>query len=266
MNLSEKIDKMNNLVDLHIHLDGALSLDNCKSIAKLQNISLPSDEEILNMISLSENCRNLEEFLTKFDFPLSLLQTSIGIKNAIKNLLNELEKQGLIYVEIRFAPQLHTKKGLTQEEVVLSAISAIKSEKIKCNLILCCMRNNNNYEENIQTVSLAKKYLDKGVCAIDLAGAEKLYKTKNFKYVFDYAKELGIPFTIHAGEADGSESVYTAIEYGAKRIGHGVRSIEDSNLVKEIASKNITLEVCPSSNICTSVYKKISDIVKFYIE
>lgn len=265
--LNDKIDKMNNLVELHLHLDGALSINNCKKIARIQNIDIPDDNEVSKMMIVSDGCNDLNEFLSKFVFPLSLLQTYEGIKNAVKNLEEELVLQGIIYAEIRFAPQLHTSKCLTQDEVVRAAIEGLNSSKLRSNLILCCMRGNNNHDENMETVRIAKKYLDKGVCAIDLAGAEGLYPTADFEDVFMYAKELGVPYTIHAGEADGPNSIYDAIYFGAKRIGHGIRAIEDSNLVKKIADEGITLEVCPTSNICTSVYNKIDDIpIKQFID
>ena len=250
---------MNNLVELHLHLDGALSIDNCKKIAKIQNIDILSDSEISD-IMIAKNCHNLNEFLTKFKFPLSLLQTTEGIKNAVKNLGDELLAQGLIYAEIRFAPQLHLDKGLTQEDVVKAAIEGLNSTKLRSNLILCCMRGNNNHDLNMETVNIAKEYLGKGVCGIDLAGAEGLYPTKDYENIFKYANELGVPFTIHAGEASGADSVYDAIRFGAKRIGHGVRSVEDTNVIRLIKENNITLEICPTSNICTGVYDKISDI------
>lgn len=265
--MNEKIDSMNNLVELHIHLDGALSVGNCKKLASIQGVSIPSDEEVLNLLTVSPDCRDLNEFLTKFEFPLSLLQSSDGIRCALKNLQDELIEQGLIYAEIRFAPQLHTRNGLNQEDVVLSAIEGLNESNLKCNLILCCMRGNDNHNGNMETVRLAKKYLGKGVCAIDLAGAEGLYPTRDFEDIFVYANELGVPFTIHAGEADGPSSVYDAIRFGAKRIGHGVRSFEDLELVKKISSLGITLEVCPTSNICTCIYNKISDMpIKDFID
>lgn len=267
MNISEKIDNMNNLVELHLHLDGALSVANCKKLASIQGISIPDDDEVFNLLTVSPDCHDLNEFLTKFKFPLSLLQTADGIRCALKNLQDELIEQGLVYAEIRFAPQLHTNKGLTQENVVVSAIEGLSESSLKCNLILCCMRGNNNRDENFETVRLAKKYLGNGVCAIDLAGAEGLYPTRNFEDAFAYARELGVPFTIHAGEADGPSSVYDAIRFGSKRIGHGVRSYEDMNLVKKIVSLGITLEVCPTSNICTSIYDKISEMpIKYFID
>ena len=253
------------LVELHIHLDGSLSIENIKKIAILQNIDIPGDAEIVNKM-MAKDCHDLNEFLTKFDFPLSLLQTKEGITNAVKNLEEELIQQGIIYAEIRFAPQLHVRKGLTVEEVVNAAIEGLKLSSLKSNLILCCMRGN-NHEENIETVKLAKKYLGKGVCAIDLAGAEGLYPTSDYEDIFELANELCIPFTIHAGEADGPSSVYEAVRFGAKRIGHGVRSIEDSNLVQLIKDKGITLEICPTSNIYTGIYDKISDIpIKEFID
>ena len=257
--LNNKIDKMN-LIELHIHLDGALSVDNCRKIAKIQNIDIPKDDnEILNKMVAPTDCHDLNEFLTCFKFANSLLQTPIGIKNAIKNLQEELIAQGIIYAEIRFAPQLHTEV-VSQEEIVKSAIEGLSLSKLKCNLILCCIRNDKNQEMNLEIVRIAKKYLGKGVCAIDLAGAEGIFKTKDFKYIFDYAKQLNVPYTIHAGEADGPISVFDAISFGAKRIGHGVRSFEDKELVNLIIEKGITLEICPTSNICTAIYKKISDM------
>ena len=266
--MNNKIDEMNNLVELHLHLDGALSIDSCRKLAAMQNIDIPEDDkELKELLMVSPGCRDLNEFLTKFEFPLSLLQTTEGIKNSVINLQDELIEQGLVYAEIKFAPQLHLNKGLSQDEVVAAAIEGLNSSKLRSNLILCCMRGNDNHEENMETVRVAKKYLGKGVCAIDLAGAEALFPTADFEDIFVYAKELGVPYTIHAGEADGPKSVSDAIRFGTKRIGHGVRSYEDLNVVKQIADQGITLEVCPTSNICTCIYEKVSDMpIKYFMD
>lgn len=258
--ICEKIENMDCLVELHVHLDGALSIDNCKKIAKMQNIDIPDDDVIHKMMAVEPDCHDLNEFLTKFEFPVSLLQTDVGIKNAVKNLGDELRNQGIIYAEIRFAPQLSTRNGLTQEQVVKSAIEGIEATNLCCNLICCCMRGNDNHDKNIETIKVASKYIGKGVVGVDLAGAEGLYPTYEFEDIFKYAKELNIPFTIHAGEADGPNSVKTAISFGAQRIGHGVRSSEDAQLVEAIAKQKITLEICPTSNICTSIYEKVEDM------
>ncbi len=244
------------LVDLHLHLDGSLSLDSVKKLAALQNIEIPdNDKELLEKLQVSDGCRDLNEYLEKFDFPCSLMQTPIGITTAVKNLEAELAAQGLIYAEIRFAPQLHTLQGMTQSEVVAAAVKGMGQSALKSTLILCCMRGKGNQEANLETVHVAKEFLGKGVGAIDLAGAEALFPTADFEDLFVLAKELEVPYTIHAGEADGPESVYKALEFGAKRIGHGVRSIEDEALVQRLAAEGITLEMCPTSNLNTSIFE-----------
>lgn len=243
------------LIDLHLHLDGSLSLDSVKELAALQNIEISeNDEELLKRLQVSDGCRNLNEYLEKFDFPCSLMQTSVGITTAVKNLEKELAAQGLIYAEVRFAPQLHTLQGMTQAEVVAAAVEGMGQSALKSTLILCCMRGKDNREANLETVRVAQAFLGKGVGAVDLAGAEALFPTEDFEDLFVLARELGVPYTIHAGEADGPESVCKALEFGAKRIGHGVRSMEDMALVQRLAAEGITLEMCPTSNLNTSIF------------
>ncbi len=247
------------LIDLHLHLDGSLSLQNIKELAALQGTKLNlTDAELLQKLRAGKDCRNLNDFLEKFDFPLTFLQTKETISHAVYRLQEELITQGIIYAEIRFAPQLHTRQSLTQKQVVEAAIEGLNRSALKCNLILCCMRGDNNKAENIETVNTAAEYLGKGVCAIDLAGAEALYPTKDFEYIFTLANEKGVPFTIHAGEADGAESVKTALNFGAKRIGHGIRAVEDEEILKRLADGKIPLELCPTSNIVTCIYPDIN--------
>ena len=248
--MDEKLlNKIKNMpkVELHLHLDGSL---NTKDI---QNKYGLSDEQIKDKMIADEKCKDLNDYLKKFDYPIAIMQTKESIQNIVISLLTYLKSQNVIYVEIRFAPQFHTKRGLTQDEVVNFVINAAKKVDIKCNFILCLMRGDGNNNENYETVRVAKKYLGRGVCAVDLAGAEAIFKTKDYKEVFEYVKEEELPFTIHAGEADGPESVKSAISFGAKRIGHGVRVIEDESLLEKIIKKGITLEVCPTSNIQTCI-------------
>ena len=247
-----KIKKMPK-IELHLHLDGSL---NIKSIQKKYKMS---KKEVKNKMIADEKCENLNDYLDKFNFPISIMQTKEELEEAVINLLNDLKQQNVIYVEIRFAPQFHTKKGLTQEEVVEIVLNSSEKVDIKCNFILCIMRGENNMELNYETLEIAKKYLGKGICALDLAGAEAIYKTENYEEIFKKANEYNIPFTIHAGEADGPESIKKAIEFGAKRIGHGVRCIEDENLVEYIIKNNIVLEVCPTSNIQTGIFKNYKE-------
>ena len=168
----------------------------------------------------------------------------------------------MLYAEIRFAPQLHTKKGLTQERVVQAALlgmqEALAGSFFRCKLILCCMRGADNREENLLTVQTAAAFLGRGVAALDLAGAEALYPTEEFAEIFSLARELGVPFTIHAGEADGPESIEAALSFGASRIGHGVRAAEDPELLARLKEQQIPLEMCPSSNVQTKAVPSLS--------
>ena len=242
------------LIDLHLHLDGSLSMDSVKRLAALKGVQLPDDATLLQQLQVQPDCRSLNEYLEKFAFPCSLLQSEEAISLAVQTLCEELQAQGLIYAEIRFAPQLHLLEGLTQDKVVAAACEGLHRTDFPAGLILCCMRGNDNREENLVTVRMTEKYLGRGVCACDLAGAEALFPTNDFKELFDLAKELGVPYTIHAGEADGPESVRCALSYGTKRLGHGVRSIEDPALVEELAQKGIALECCPTSNLQTCMF------------
>ncbi len=250
------IDKF---IELHAHLDGCIDLKLAKELAKISRISLPSnDDKILSdILTVSKNCRDLNDFLKCFELPLSLLQTKDAISHAVYSISESMRNKNVVYSELRFAPQLHTKKGLSQEETVRAALEGVKKCNIPVNLILCLMRSDNNEKENYETLNTTKKYITScgGVVALDLAGAEALYPTANFKELFLTAKKDNIPFTIHAGEAAGDESVKAAIEFGAKRIGHGVRiSRETAELIK---NKDIALEMCPTSNVLTKAVPKI---------
>lgn len=245
MNTLKEIPK----VELHVHLDGSVRYETLK---EFKNIT---KEDVM-----CNNCKNLEEYLTKFNLPIEIMQTKEVLTRVAKELVEDLKKDNVIYAEVRFAPILHTKY-LSLEEVVEAVLLGLKDKDLKVNLILCMMRNS-NFIENKKIIDLTYKYLNKGVVGIDLAGDEKNYKTHNFKDLFKIINDLKIPFTIHAGEADGIDSILSAINFNAKRIGHGVRCIEDEKVINLIKEKNITLEVCPTSNVDTNICEYIDHPIK----
>ncbi|MCR5477890.1 MAG: adenosine deaminase [Lachnospiraceae bacterium] len=249
-------------IDLHLHLDGAITTDIAKQLAQIQGIELPAkdDAELTRLLTVPEDCESLNDFLECFALPLSLMQTPEGLSEAVRLVADNILSQSVIYAEIRFAPQLHTDQGMTQEDAIKAALEGLGKTKLKANLILCCMRGEGNEALNEETLRLAKEYLveDGGVTAIDIAGAEAIFPTADYRELFAKAKELGIPFTIHAGEADGPESVRLAMEYGAMRIGHGVRIGEDPEVLKLAKEKGVTLEMCPTSNRQTHAIEDMS--------
>ena len=246
-------------VELHLHLDGSIRPS---TISEILNINL---EEAKKLSTIETKCASLKEYLTKFDIPLKIMQTKENLERVAFELAQDLQKDDVIYAEIRFAPNKHLKSGLTLDEVVTAILKGLSQVPIKTNLILCMMRGD-SYEQNLKVIKLAKNYLNHGVVAIDLAGSEASYPVNLYQELFEIAQKENIPFTIHAGEADGPLSVINAINLGAKRIGHGVRAIESEKALKLIKEKNITLEVCPKSNLDTNMYEKLSNhpIKKLY--
>lgn len=259
---------MKKLIDLHLHLDGSVPYQTVRKLLAKGGKSLP-EADLRKRLSVSPDCRNLDEYLDKFDFPLSLMQTADNLRLIVRELLEELRGQGLVYVEIRFAPQRHTET-LTQTEAVQAVLDGRDDfyawqkgqagNDLHVNFLLCLMRPVGQDEANWETVRVAKEFKDQGVAGLDLAGPEN-EEVANHKYApfFQQAREWGIPYTIHAGESMGPESMREALALGTKRIGHGIRCQEDPSLVKELAEDGITLECCASSNLNTKVFDQIAE-------
>lgn len=246
---------MNKYIDLHLHLDGSLSRESVTELCSMQGLEIPNN--LKELLCCPKDCRDLNEYLRCFEFPLTLLQTEDAITYAVERLCYETDYR---YCEIRFAPQLHTRKGLSEKQVIEAACKGLKDNY---RLILCCMRGGRNEE----TLKLCGDYMGKGAVALDLAGAEALYPTRDYRHLFEAAHKMGIPFTIHAGEADGPESIRDAVNMGASRIGHGVRAIEDESVMRLLRDNRIPLEMCPTSNLNTRVISDIRDYpIKKYID
>lgn len=237
--------------ELHVHLDGSVRP---KTLAKLANISI---EEAINASVAPNKCIDLNDYLLRFSLPISVMQTKENLTRIAYELASDMKSENVIYAEVRFAPMQHTSI-LTAEEVIDSIIEGLDKVDIKINLLLCMLRNATS-EDNKKVIDLALKYKNNRVVGIDLAGAEALYKTSTFESLFEYAKKLNINYTIHAGEDDGPESILSAINFGAKRIGHGVRVLENKEVVKLVKDKKILLEVCPTSNVQTNICHTINE-------
>lgn len=246
-------------IDLHVHLDGSLNLKLAYALAQERELIAPdcSFDEFREKIVVPSTNRSLEEFLAHFDLPIAILQDEEALVLCSRELVKTLAMQGVVYTEIRFAPQLHTTKGLTQHQVVKAVIKGIRiamceHPQIRVGLILCMMTIGEpsvNHEANLETVRTARDFKGKGVVAVDLAGAEGITPMEGYRDCFELAREYGIPYTIHAGESGPASSVKTALELGACRIGHGGHCTEDSQVMQEIIDRKIPLELCLTSNV-----------------
>lgn len=242
------------MIDLHLHLDGSLAIEDFIYLAKKDNLTLPND--FPNCVKVPCDCRSLEEYLTRFDLPCSLMQSKENLEYVSESLVNRLYNLGYIYAEIRFASLLHTFKGLSQVEVIQSVLNGLKrglegKKDFDCNLIICLMENF-DLKTNMESVEAAHIVNDPKIAAIDLAGPEGYQEMSYFKPCFDKAKEYGFNITIHAGEAKGNESILGAINNHAQRIGHGVHLSLDDETIKLVKDKNIYFEFCPTSNLQTT--------------
>lgn len=243
------------MIDLHLHIDGSIPLHTARKLAEMQGIEVPErEEELKALMSLTPDCKNLNDYLRRFGFALSLLQTPEALRVCTEDLLSVLHEQGVEYAEIRFAPQLTMRKGMSQYDATGAVLEGIRNAAVPCGLILSMMRGITNHAANKETLFVAKEYIGKGVVCVDLAGAEALYPTSDFADEFRIAQQLDLPLIVHAGEAAGAASVRAAVYAGARRIGHGVRALEDPSVVRLLVERGITLELCPTSNIQTGMF------------
>lgn len=233
-------------IELHLHFDGSINVEYTNKL-----LGYDATDELIDTTS-----KDLGEYLKKFELPIKLLQDLDNIEEYAYLLGKELEKDEVIYAEVRFCPLFHVEKYSIDEVVDAIRNGFKRVSTVKVNLIFCMMRHF-SVQDNYKIIMLTKKFLGNGVVGIDLAGDEARYATENFKELFDIIRKEGIPFTIHAGEARSYESVNNAIDFGAKRIGHGISSIQSDEVVNKLIRMGVTLEVCPSSNIDTDVIKSI---------
>lgn len=244
-------------IELHCHLDGSVRPRTIIDIAKEEDISILfyDIENIKKEVTAPAECKSLDEYLKRFEIPNLVMQSKESLRRITFELLEDAAKENVKYIEVRFAPLLHIRKGLSVCEVIESVIFGIKDAEekydIKGNVILSCMRFMSSAKA-FEVVEVGKKYLSKGVVAIDLCGSEEESFCEKFIEPITMAREYGYRVTIHAGETGIGKNVLEAVELlGAERIGHGVfikDCIEAYNIVK---NKNITLEMCPTSNIQT---------------
>ena len=247
--------------DLHCHLDGSLSESCIRRLAEEAGISLDGCQ-LEKELRAEEDCKSLAEYLTKFDLPLRCLASEKSFTEAVKDVMKTAAQEHVVYLEIRFAPMLSVTENLTANKIIEASIKGLKEGEslygIRGNLILCGMRHQ-PVESNTKLAEIAADYHGYGVCALDLAGDEAAFPVKQQAEMFRKAKELGIPFTIHAGECGSAKSIWDAIELGASRIGHGIAAAKDETLMRYCADHKIPFEMCPVSNLQTKAVRTMEE-------
>ena len=246
------------LVDLHLHLDGSLDLVWAYDQSlKLGTIPENTSFEEYYDIVYATKYKNREDGFRKFDLMCDILQSRENLFYAAYDLTRRLNEKGMIYAEIRFASQQHCKGGLTQKQALQAVIDGAKQgmidfPDIKIGIINCLMHKGPdasfNWKENEETVRVSGELLGQGLVGIDLAGYENNGDFRDYGPLFELARSLKIPYTIHAGEMGIGEHVLYALDMKPNRIGHGINCVQDERIISEVIRTQIPLEVCVTSN------------------
>ena len=259
---------------LHDHIDGGLRPQTIIELASKINLPLPSHEASAFQELIYEACNqgSLEKYLKNFDYTIAVMQTQDNLIRVARECVLDLAADGIHYAEVRGAPELFTRHGLSMRNVVEATLEGLRQGmqeakklglSITTNLIICAMRQNNL---SLEAAQIALEFREKGVVGFDIAGPEYGFPARNHLPAFELLQRKSFPFTIHAGESDSFASMLEAINLcGASRIGHGIRIMDEidisqdqavlSDASKAIRDQQIHLEMSPTSNLQTGNIK-----------
>ena len=260
---------------LHDHLDGGLRPATIVELAEEVGHGLPATDavELGQWFTQAADSGSLERYLETFAHTVAVTQTASALHRVAAECALDLAEDGVVYAEVRYAPEQHLEGGLSLPEVVEavlagfaagSAEAANRGRPIRVGTLLTAMRH---AARSMEIAELAVRYRDQGVVGFDIAGAEAGYPPTRHLDAFEYLQRENFHFTIHAGEAFGLPSIWQANQWcGADRLGHGVRIVDDidaatgrlGRLAAYVRDKRIPLELCPSSNIQTGAAPSIA--------
>lgn len=248
--------------ELHVHLDGSLRPDTMLELATEAGVHLPASgpAELARAMRASPS-GDLGTYLEKFRITLSVLQTPFSLQRAAYELAEDAHAENVRYLEIRYSPLLHREGGMRLDDAVEAPLKGLAAAReafgIRSGLILCGMRDRAP-STTLKMAELAVAWKERGVVALDLAGAEAGNPARDHREAFGYALRHDLPTTVHAGEEEGARSIAQALhDCHARRIGHGTRLREDPHLEGLVRESRIPLEVCLTSNVQTGVVGEV---------
>lgn len=238
--------------ELHCHLDG--------SVRPASLASLRRERRLPEAPTPAPGGGSLEAYLAAFPPVLEALQDAEALERVAAELAADAREDGVWWLEVRFAPLLHTQRGLTPREAIEAVMRGLSRVPLELGVgVIACTLRDRGLDEAWQTVRVAAELQASGVVGVDLAGPEAPFPPAPFAAPFAWAQGAGLGVTLHAGEAAGPESIRDAIEAcGATRIGHGVTLGADPALLAAVVERRIVLEMCPSSNVETGAVASLS--------
>lgn len=260
---------------LHDHLDGSMRPATVIELAREQGYDgLPTEDvdDLAKWFTRGADRRNLELYLETFAHTVGVTQTKDGLTRAAAESAEDMAADGIVYAEVRFAPELHTEQGLTLDEVVEAVLEGFRQgsagRPITVGTLVTAMRT---AARSYEIAELALRHRDGGVVGFDIAGAEAGYPPSRHLDAFQLCMRENLPITIHAGEAFGLPSIAEALNYcGANRLGHGVRIVDDIEVTPDgqatlgrlaawVRDRRVPLEMCPTSNVNTGAATSIAE-------
>jgi adenosine deaminase len=258
---------------LHDHLDGGVRPETLIDLApKVGYRDLPSDDpEELAAALYQGDAPSLEAYLESFRHTFGVMQTPDAMHRVAFECIEDLASEGVVYAEIRFAPSLHMRAGMTRGEAIEAVLDGFAEAEaefgVPARLIVDIMRQDT---DALEVAATAVAFGRRGVVGVDLAGPEAAYPPSLHSSAIELGRQGGLNVTIHAGEGAGVGSIAGALAIGAQRLGHGARIIEDTEVIggeivamgpiaSEVHERRIPLELCPTSNIHTKLYSAWAD-------
>ncbi|HKJ57218.1 MAG TPA: adenosine deaminase [Nitriliruptoraceae bacterium] len=254
-------------VALHDHLDGGLRPATLVDLAGPAGVELPTTDpgELAAHLTRGASRRDLVLYLSGFESTVGVLQTADAVERVAREAIEDLAADGVVYAELRFAPELNLAGGLTRDDVLEAALSGMAAGPIPSGLIVDGMRTSSP-EVVSASARAAARWADRGVVGFDLAGAEAWHPAGVHAEAIGIARDAGLGLTLHAGEAAGPQMISEAVErFGASRIGHGVTLADDIGpdgqfgpVARRLHDLGVVLEVCPTSNVHTGAVESLA--------
>ena len=248
--------------ELHQHLDGSVRPETAVELAGEVRMALDIDEARRRMTG-PRRCDGQAELLTFFDLPIALLQTAEALERVAAELVEDLARDGIRYAEVRWAPRLHLERGLPVVAVLEAVAAGIErgvaseaSEKPLIRLIVTAMRSHPP-AANVELARTAAAF-GEPIVGFDLAGPEVAWPAPPHAAAFNAAREGGLALTAHAGEVPGASRVREVLDFGIRRVAHGVTAIEDEALLQLLRARDVTLDLCPTSNVQAGIVPALS--------
>ena len=205
-----------------------------------------------------DDCPSQAEYIKYFDDAIAVMQTAEALERIARELCEDSAAENVDYLEVRWAPRLHLRQGLTIEQVIRAVLSGLDSGPITAVAIVCAMRQHSP-EENVELARIAGAFAGKGVVGFDLAGDEVRYPAAPQRAAFEAARAAGLHLTCHAGEAGAPSNVDDALRLGAERIGHGVTAARHHALLERIRAEGVVLDMCPTVNWKCKAIPRLED-------